>query len=848
MIRILGVLRRPDGLAALVSQEREPAAGAPPAFAVLNEPLTNVASAVLPRRDELLSAWAALAAVSDPDATTLRHVLTVLVETVALEPERWHALPPLRPVRLDPIRRATAAHPRAFQGTTDRPPKRPSPKTIDLRPYLRDRKGTRDLLSLLAPHWPAGIEHLTAAGYDVSSLRALGDDAVPVDPYLAVHHRHRVAPGGINSPTWFSTDLLPSLRGLDWDEVRSFEALGWALNLDRDANLRAVVARLLCQSSIPLARGWLEHALRVPVEGRQGFLTHLLVSGADALNPASVAPEHLTSFLDAVPDERFDAWLARLLAGLVAGEPADYLVAGFRLAAVHRPDHGFGHGTRPGARHPAAAIRWLMAHLEPVLSERPELPFEIWRRCGELPALAGIVEDAEWSTLPPRDTLALLDLYLDLPRSLDPSSALDAKGAAVAAQVSIVVRALAAVAPDYRAKFVDHLDDLYQRWDKPAQLRESIPDALLLLQRLAAPPFQTRCTTGEQIARLLERAAEPARIRLLAAPDRSLRKLETACRHGNTAALIRDGLDGLCQRLPAFAIDAFLQEPTALLPTARLLGGLNAELRAEAVRAFANASSTDDIVPMRDRLARLQEHALRVAAGGLPADPTRDDLRHALLIRHHVEENRAAFRRFLRAHLNGGDDYLLDHPRTRDWLARHPRLSFDLWQRGVLLVDETPEFGSVRLAVEQNPLETLRLGSYVGSCLGLGGVLSYSAAAVVLDVNKRVVYARNRRGSVVGRQLLAIAEDDRLVCFEVYPYEASQTLRALFQTYDLAFAAALGLPLLPAPNADYEIASILSHGWWDDGPWHPIRIAPSDHSPAVQNTPRGPLDRSEHMD
>jgi len=48
-------------------------------------------------------------------------------------------------------------------------------------------------------------------------------------------------------------------------------------------------------------------------------------------------------------------------------------------------------------------------------------------------------------------------------------------------------------------------------------------------------------------------------------------------------------------------------------------------------------------------------------------------------------------------------------------------------------------------------------------------VCDYSAAAVVLDVNKQVVYARNRRGSVIARQLLALSEDDRLVAYDVYP-------------------------------------------------------------------------------
>ncbi|QRK06882.1 hypothetical protein JQX13_43620 [Archangium violaceum] len=52
--------------------------------------------------------------------------------------------------------------------------------------------------------------------------------------------------------------------------------------------------------------------------------------------------------------------------------------------------------------------------------------------------------------------------------------------------------------------------------------------------------------------------------------------------------------------------------------------------------------------------------------------------------------------------------------------------------------------GEVTLSLEQDTLEALRLGTHVGSCLGLNGLCDCSAA-VVLDVNKRVLYARGSR-------------------------------------------------------------------------------------------------------
>ena len=130
--------------------------------------------------------------------------------------------------------------------------------------------------------------------------------------------------------------------------------------------------------------------------------------------------------------------------------------------------------------------------------------------------------------------------------------------------------------------------------------------------------------------------------------------------------------------------------------------------------------------------------------------------------------------------------------------------------------------GEIRVAIEKDPLEALKLGTYVGSCLGRGGHLEYSAAAVVLDINKQVVYARDVRGSVVGRQLVAVSEQDELVCFSVYGSAKPTLLEPLFRDFDRALASKLGLPMFGPNSDDYVIASILSHEWWDDSAWSDV--------------------------
>jgi hypothetical protein len=75
---------------------------------------------------------------------------------------------------------------------------------------------------------------------------------------------------------------------------------------------------------------------------------------------------------------------------------------------------------------------------------------------------------------------------------------------------------------------------------------------------------------------------------------------------------------------------------------------------------------------------------------------------------------------------------------------------------------------------------------------------------------------------VIGRQLLAIADDDRLVCFQVYPLSSPASVKAAFRDHDCAFSRSLGIPLYePAGDDDpgYRISSVLSVYWWDDGSW-----------------------------
>lgn len=86
-----------------------------------------------------------------------------------------------------------------------------------------------------------------------------------------------------------------------------------------------------------------------------------------------------------------------------------------------------------------------------------------------------------------------------------------------------------------------------------------------------------------------------------------------------------------------------------------------------------------------------------------------------------------------------------------------------------------------------------------------------------MDVNKQVLYARNEKNEVIARQLIAISEEKKLVCFEVYPIGVDKEIKSIFRDYDVNFAKELKIDL--TTNGEYTIENILSENWWDDYAW-----------------------------
>lgn len=179
--------------------------------------------------------------------------------------------------------------------------------------------------------------------------------------------------------------------------------------------------------------------------------------------------------------------------------------------------------------------------------------------------------------------------------------------------------------------------------------------------------------------------------------------------------------------------------------------------------------------------------------------------------------NRRSFRRAVSTYLYSGERELRAHVKNRWWLDQHLNLVERGWLSPPAMVIETEE-ELLYLWVEQRFEEVLKMGTLVNSCLAIGGVFCDSVAANALDVNKHVVMACDERGQFRGRQLVALSEETRLVCFEVYaPTDVSADLKKAFATYDQEFSQQLGVPC--QDEGEYTVANLVCREWYDDGSW-----------------------------
>jgi hypothetical protein len=339
--QLISVLRRPDGLFAIVSSRRGPftppgAKGSqqPDANPYCNEvrPFADVRSGKSGPLARLAQSWESLASVRRLDAHVLYHVLNVLVHTLPDAPPTTDA-PPLK-IEIPPApARPTAAHPRAYCGTKTQPPKPRRSAPIDLRPHLCVPRDTNQILRLLAPHLDEARSKLQAADILVPDrLRSLIDgDGRAVDVYLS--YCHQAGHFSLHAlPSGFRRSMLFWLRGRPWDAVGRALALYYSLDMESDSALLYSISRLLALSPVPTALDWCEILRQLPAQRRLALAELMIETGICWRELPQEVAEKILCVHGETADAYFRHRMFVLLRSIVQGGDLAYLMVGFHLA------------------------------------------------------------------------------------------------------------------------------------------------------------------------------------------------------------------------------------------------------------------------------------------------------------------------------------------------------------------------------------------------------------------------------------------------------------------------------------------------------------------------------------
>ena len=840
----------------------------------IEQPLCKIRQALFPKRDQLLQSWKRLENVETLNEGTLLDVLLVLVETIPDTSQKLGSLPPLDLGSEPRSFKPTEAHPRAYKGTKCRPPKDKQFPQTDLRPYLSQPIAVEQILKRLNKFLPQVKKRFLAKHFSKTQIEKLQANYQSV--WVTGHSKSFGSSPTLNVsrfPSLFLQHFGNQIKHWSHSEISDYLKIFKVLQLEKRPPLLWAVGRLVSIDSGDNLLSWCRLIVRQPFHRQVSFVATLINTEAYMCSATLLPSTAFDDFNKIASDQVYDQWLKSFFRSIQKGVSIPYLLAGFHLAAQFVYKYSFER-LNTCDDFPLETVEELALYMAEDGSPG-YFALTMWERCAQLSGFSEFLQRSIWSLLKPTVANEYFYFVQELAYHDLPEPRRKRKWEYIRDQLPRIENLLVNTQPAYQKKVIGHLSDYIWYWDKLSELKDFLPAAYQLVRRLAREPFQTSSGAAESLSCFLEIPNSRLREQFLQAPDASFHAAEVACRRVNDANLAARGLDFLTKHLSQFSVDAFSRSPKMLMKTAKALGSLKAPVREHITKdllrhplfavdihalpvreacAFIEKECQDQFIsPIPAKLKawtsgkyyltpariaryqrilteRLVQTRLDVAQqsihdtlrGALPVQHLTKNSRHALQILTSSRGNKRALRKFLHHYWTGSQHYLARHPQTQAWYKKHPRVNREMWEGGISISGEV-NGQAIQIGIEHDPLEILKMGTYVGSCLGLGGLCTYSAAAVLLDENKQVLFARDSQQTVVARQLIAISSNDELVCFEVYPISAKTIMKKLFKEYDTSFSQALGLPLYHPDDKDqkeYEIEHILSTDWWDDDAWN----------------------------
>lgn len=805
----------------------------------------------------------------NPD--TLTDVLIVLIETCPYFEKPDPEPPILKIQNPQRQRKKTAANPRGLA----REKRKKQPDTINLQPYLCDRKNIKKLLTHWAPYWPRAMKKLKQVGYDTSQLSQVNPGGLnALGVYLITHFPSAPPSCRIDFPDGFSQAILPVLKNRDWKEIPEYLKDYYDLELENDEELRGGISRLLYLAEKNEARHWVQVLTGLQPTHRKNICVNLIRSGLAKQIPGKASMISTTSLLNKIPQKKLKTYADTLVWGLRDALSHSYLEEGMRIAWKYDLYFRY-YPVYDCPDYPADYFNKVYSYLHPGLEYSEVNLMDIWYECGTNPRFIELFRKINFMAHPPFTGRIFLDFFYNflwekIRDNRNISRYLEN-------EIGNIENILISLPEAYQEEFLDNLREFITGLTQLQDFKRVMPVAYRFLERVCRPPWSKGNNATQAVYFLLLHLPAKKTEAFLNAEDSCFQKLEKACRSQNNRRLLRRGMEAMCRHSIEFTLDSFMKFPGTFCRVAKNLGTLPKHLRHQLVKQLLrhplmkidlpkiSAKRLHHLIqnkcpeniknPIPKKLRQHFEEGVELTPNRITGysqkfkekipqlrlelldhlvwerlqkpfgkAPKKDDWEHTFQMLYWMDDNRRSLKECIRSYLNGNWDYVEKHPETRRWLRKIPELDFEKWKQGLTQRQELAKQGTVHLEIEQNPLEILKMGTYVGSCLGLGGQYTFNAATVLLDINKQVLYARNSNKKVLGRQLIAISKNNQLVCFSVYPQKTPAPIKKMFLEYNREFSRKIGLPLLkPDKNSnedvEYEIESILSQDWYDDNLW-----------------------------
>lgn len=197
------------------------------------------------------------------------------------------------------------------------------------------------------------------------------------------------------------------------------------------------------------------------------------------------------------------------------------------------------------------------------------------------------------------------------------------------------------------------------------------------------------------------------------------------------------------------------------------------------------------------------------------------DLLNALKISIEIEYNKKFAIKLIGKYIKGKKNYFDSHPENLAFIkkVRLIGVDTDAWMSGF-----SKSYDNLILGIENDPIKVLQMGNYFDTCLSQGKSNAYSAVTNVIEVNKKVIYARDMHGKVVGRKLIGMTDKGSIVGYKTYSYANALDLKKIFDEFCIELSQICNTRLINTSKP----ALLFADQWYEDHiepfPWVTFKV------------------------